>query len=380
MGPSSEVLDCSGSHTGGTLTSVPTDIPTTVVHVWLSHNQIGSISATDFAGLRHMKYLYLDNNLITSIDSQAFSTLNSMVFLLLNNNALTTLPDGLFKNMVVLEALDLRANALGALRPGMFEGMPKLIYLNLFGNSIGEVSCGTFNQLSTVGFLNMGENPSVCEVHEKSTGLLTCTCSASSNGGFGYCSAVEHDACGAQPPILEGYANAATTALPSFNREQLLPLDHDRFTTAGSSATDGTNSNIEEASQNTGTGVGSATGSSDSSSVMLAGLIGGMAVLVAAVGVTINARSHAKVVRAEASRSSGSQIDLQWDDGATMTVYQGITPWNGGSDLASSVSTLPMQRNMDEAKWRGSLWQNDGATHSQSAIMRPRISNSSSAI
>lgn len=265
---------------------VPTDIPSNVIHVWLSRNKIASISATDFAGLRHMKYLYLDNNLITSVAPGAFNDLNSLVFLLLNNNAITEIGDDLFSKMINLEALDLRANALNVLRPSMFTGLIKLVYLNLHGNSVRQIGCGTFNMVSTVGYINMAENPSICEVHDHDTGLLSCTCDSSDNGGFGYCSSENHVDCNAQPPILSGYANAETTAVPAVASDgSLVPIDSSRFApqtpTSGDVSAEGNSGSAQMQVQ-----------ASDNTGVMLAGLLGGMAILVAAVGVMINAKYH----------------------------------------------------------------------------------------
>eukprot|EP00037_Helgoeca_nana_P036402 m.11162 g.11162 ORF g.11162 m.11162 type:complete len:408 (-) comp7292_c0_seq2:165-1388(-) len=371
MGANEEVLDCSGKHTGGGLTSVPTGIPSTVVHVWLSHNQITHITATDFAGLRHMKYLYLDNNLITSVDVGAFNDLNSLIFLLLNNNAITELLDDSFSRLVNLEALDMRANAINTLRPSMFNGLINLVYLNLYGNSIRQIGCGTFNMVSTIGYINMASNPSTCAVNERSTGLLSCSCDTATSGGFGYCSGEDNLQCGALPPVLEGYANADTTAVPALAADgSLVPLSSDRFlpavdviedvTSEGNSGTEGTQA---QASDNTG--------------VMLAGLIGGMAVLVAAVGVAVNARSQSGAKKS--ANIAESKLDLQWDDGATAQVNQ----WQAGSiadDTTSVVSTSIMHRTMDNSKWQGSMWNLDGAglTVPQSGLGRPSLSHASS--
>eukprot|EP00038_Savillea_parva_P004700 m.141114 g.141114 ORF g.141114 m.141114 type:complete len:437 (-) comp11552_c1_seq2:1432-2742(-) len=400
MGANSEVLDCSGKHTGGGLTSVPTDIPSTVVHVWLSHNQISTITATDFAGLYNMKYLYLDNNLITSVAPTAFSDLRSLVFLLLNNNALTDVADGTFSNQVNLEALDMRANALPLIRPGMFMGLTKLVYLNIYGNSIRRVQCGTFNTILTVGYLNMAENPSVCSVSDPSSGLLTCTCDSQiGNGGFGYCSDEDHALCGAEPPLMAGYANAETTPMPHIGEDgAFIPLNSDRFTTTA--PTEGADGGVVAAG-NAGGASSTQAQASDNTGVMLAGLVGGMAVLVAAVGVAINVRTQAAAahhrvhyagshsdhgesvgtyisatnIRGRRERKNESHADLQWDDGANIAVAQ----WAAASvkdDDSSSVSTSIMNRTMDQSKWKGSLWNQEG--NSPQDEVRPALSQHTS--
>lgn len=407
MGHNGDVLDCSAKHTGGTLTSVPTTIPPTVIHIWLSNNQISSISATDFAGLHSLKYLYLDGNLIASIAPGAFDSLNSLVILLLNNNALTELPDGLMTSFVNLEALDLRSNALARLSPTTFAGLNKLVYLNLFGNSVTSIGCGTFNVVSALGYINMGSNPSSCSVNDHASGILSCVCSDADTGGFGFCSDEAVSECGGRPPIMRGYTQPDTsTALPFTQDGNLVPLDRARFTSATPVTIPGVLSDNNVGSAETETLGDRSTG------VMLAGLVGGVAVLAAIVGVAVNVRinsqraarsmghttvttssapsMHTYESSAESAQYSSankkwnvnhSQVDLVWDDCA---VGPTTLSWNaseselrseaGESTVSSSVMTSIMNRTMAADKWKGSMWNRDD----HSGNNRPSLSICSS--
>ena len=71
-GPNDEVLDCSGDITDGKLTQVPTDLPATVVHLWLNGNQIQGLRAGDFATTPALRYLFLENNEIESMEHGTF--------------------------------------------------------------------------------------------------------------------------------------------------------------------------------------------------------------------------------------------------------------------------------------------------------------------
>lgn len=73
-------------------------------------------------------------------------------------------------------------------------------------------------------------------------------------------------------------------------------------------------------------------------------------------------------------------MELQWDDGANNQMIQ----WAAGSvvdDNASTVSTSIMNRNMDDSKWQGSMWNNNGKamlTVPNDASPRPALSTQSS--
>ena len=153
--------------------------------------------------------------------------------------------------------------------------------------------------------------------------------------------------------------------------------------------------------------------------MMLAGLIGGMAVVVVAVGVAINARAHSQGLMGNGQRymlasshstsapptmtsydshmigravrgdiapaaDTASNADLMWDDGTAGPVLT----WNagadagrrdsGGSEGTASLHTSIMNRNMDEEKWRGSMWNAGGRAMRGEPISRSTLSHYSS--
>jgi hypothetical protein len=207
------------------------------------------------------------------------------------------------------------------------------------------------------------------------------------------------------------------TTVPPSAADALVPLNDDRFTTLPTTTIEATTD--INAGANAGMAAVSAGGASDTG-LMLAGLIGGMAVMVVAVGVAVNARSHSRglvgsgqrymltsshstsapptmtsydshalgrAVRADPAGAAdvSSNADLMWDDGTAGPVMT----WNAGgvesgrrgssgSDATSSMHTSIMNRNMDEEKWRGSMWNAGGRAMRNEPVSRSTLSHYSS--
>lgn len=126
LGGNGEIMDCSDSKTGGSLSWIPTGIPLSTTHLWLSNNKIESISANTLAGMVQLKYLYLDGNIINAIEPGAFDDLISLTYLLCDNNALTDIPSGLFVQLRNLQALDLRSNSIEKLDGAVFSSLAQV--------------------------------------------------------------------------------------------------------------------------------------------------------------------------------------------------------------------------------------------------------------
>ena len=201
-GSNKDVLDCSAGHTGGALTAVPSGIPATVVHLWLSGNGITTLRAGDFSHARSLRYLFLEDNEIGTIERGAFDGLSDLLFLLLDNNDLSEIKDGVLSPLRSLHTLDLKHNNIRALGPATLAGLASLGSLNLYGNEVYKVECGALNHLRWLEHLNMGQNPAACSLGAAS-GVVACRCPAPfATGAQGYCS--QKDVCAFSNPAMYG--------------------------------------------------------------------------------------------------------------------------------------------------------------------------------
>lgn len=209
-----DVMDCSDERTGGELTAIPTGIPASTVHLWLSSNRIAAIAATDLQGLVNLRYLYLEDNGLSSIAAGSFNDLAGLKFLLLDGNELESFPQGLFARCGALTNLDLRNNLLSSVQGATFFGLSSLTHLNIYGNTIEEIGCGSFNHVQNLRYINTGSNPSVCT--PTGTGHLECSCGGDgvTTGADGYCSPT-NAACSFNPPIFESFTTTTTVTPPT---------------------------------------------------------------------------------------------------------------------------------------------------------------------
>ena len=152
------------------LTAIPTDIPSYVVEVEISSEQITTIKANVFLQLSQCRHLHLGSS-ISEIEPGTFNGLTSLTSLSLGNNKLKQLSvnmfsgisscnrlylehnkireiePGSFDGLVNLEYLSLSSNHLTALRTDMFRGLSKCTEIELYRNRISEVEAGSFNGL-----------------------------------------------------------------------------------------------------------------------------------------------------------------------------------------------------------------------------------------
>jgi hypothetical protein len=203
-----EVFDCANLG----LTHVPSNIPSTATHLWLSMNVITAIDVSDFNTLENLRFLYLDNNEIETIATDALSSSTRLTTLLLDGNFISTIPQGTFTHCKQLTMLDLRENRLTTIASTTFFGLESIEHLNLFGNAIETVECGAFNSVETASYLNADGNPTSCIV-DTTNGRLQCDCGM--NGGpSGYCSTSPD--CGWKSPRFTNLVVHVQVAPPTY--------------------------------------------------------------------------------------------------------------------------------------------------------------------
>nr|AIO08255.1 variable lymphocyte receptor C [Petromyzon marinus] len=152
---SPETVDCSSKK----LATVPTGIPASTERLQLDFNQLASIDAKAFHGLRHLTFLSITNNpQLQSLPVGVFDQLKNLNELRLDSNKLQTLPSGVFDQLTELGTLSLLNNQLKSLPPRVFDSLTKLTRLDLQGNQLQSIPKGVFDRLTNLQELRLYNN------------------------------------------------------------------------------------------------------------------------------------------------------------------------------------------------------------------------------
>ncbi|XP_056015635.1 leucine-rich repeat-containing protein 15-like isoform X1 [Ostrea edulis] len=152
---------CNGTYVDcslGSLSGVPTNIPTDTCKLNLEYNQITTLRNGILDNLANLQHLNLRRNKLTTIPELIFETLVNLQFLDLRWNQITTIPDGIFETLVNLQHLYLWDNLISTLPNGMFDGLTNIHTLNMGGNKITTLPNGIFDTLVKLRELSLGAN------------------------------------------------------------------------------------------------------------------------------------------------------------------------------------------------------------------------------
>nr|AIO08266.1 variable lymphocyte receptor C [Petromyzon marinus] len=156
---SPETVDCSSK----TLADVPTGIPASTEKLQLDYNQLASIDAKAFQGLRHLTFLSITNNpQLQSLPVGVFDQLKNLNELRLSSNKLKSLPSGVFDRLTKLKELYLSTNQLQSIPKGVFDRLTNLQELRLNNNQLQSVPDGAFDSLAQLSNLQLYNNPWDC--------------------------------------------------------------------------------------------------------------------------------------------------------------------------------------------------------------------------
>lgn len=118
------------------VTSVPKAIPTDTRKLYLGHNNIKQLRASDFGGLNGIEELAMSSCGMEATEAYTFSTLTNLRTLELWKNKLRRIPSKLPSNV---EVLKLGNNRIQVLCEADFEGLVKLKVLDLQNNRISRI-------------------------------------------------------------------------------------------------------------------------------------------------------------------------------------------------------------------------------------------------
>nr|AIO08113.1 variable lymphocyte receptor C [Petromyzon marinus] len=155
---SPETVDCSSK----TLATVPTGIPASTERLELDYNQLASIDAKAFHGLRHITFLSLNNNQLQTLPAGLFDQLAELKQLYLQGNQLKSLPPRVFDSLTKLTELQLHTNQLQSIPAGAFDKLANLQTLSLSTNQLQSVPDGAFDSLGKLEVLTINNNPWDC--------------------------------------------------------------------------------------------------------------------------------------------------------------------------------------------------------------------------
>nr|AIO08200.1 variable lymphocyte receptor C [Petromyzon marinus]AIO08201.1 variable lymphocyte receptor C [Petromyzon marinus] len=157
---SPETVDCSSK----TLATVPTGIPASTERLQLDFNQLASIDAKAFHGLRHLTFLSITNNpQLQTLPVGVFDQLTELGTLVLQYNQLKSLPPRVFDSLSKLTYLSVGQNQLQSIPAGVFDKLTNLNRLDLDRNQLQSVPDGAFDSLTNLETMNLFNNPWDCE-------------------------------------------------------------------------------------------------------------------------------------------------------------------------------------------------------------------------
>nr|AIO11827.1 variable lymphocyte receptor type A [Petromyzon marinus] len=145
------------------LKAVPSEIPASTEKLQLDYNQLASIDAKAFQGLRHLTFLSITNNpQLQSLPVGVFDKLENLQDLRLNYNQLKSLPPRVFDSLTKLTWLTLAQNQLQSIPEKVFGKLTNLQTLNLYNNQLQSVPHGAFDRLGKLQTITLYSNPWNC--------------------------------------------------------------------------------------------------------------------------------------------------------------------------------------------------------------------------
>ncbi|XP_055637267.1 follicle-stimulating hormone receptor isoform X2 [Toxorhynchites rutilus septentrionalis] len=155
VGSSEEVaLTCRGIG----LEMVPMKLPSELVKLDLSHNNISSLPNKSFDTLPNLEELILSYNRMDHIEAEAFFGLSSLKKLVLQNCGLVRVPVEALRRVRTISSLQLDSNLIAEMENVTFRGFNYLKSLRLEGNLLKRIPTEALIGLRSLEALNLGNN------------------------------------------------------------------------------------------------------------------------------------------------------------------------------------------------------------------------------
>lgn len=151
----SGIVDCSSRN----WTSVPENFAPETTEIFLQNNQIEQLANNDLVHLANVEFLHLHDNMINFWDINSFSgPRNTLRQLTVNNNQLTSIPAGVFTGMRKLEVLNLNDNQIRMIRSETFADLVSLVQLSINNNGLATIASDAFLNLMNLKYLGLASN------------------------------------------------------------------------------------------------------------------------------------------------------------------------------------------------------------------------------
>ncbi|XP_076309775.1 uncharacterized protein LOC143225017 [Tachypleus tridentatus] len=116
---------------GNKLSSVPVNLPPSLIDLYIEENRLKTISSFSFQGLINLEQLFLQRNQIEELEECAFCDLFNLKSLDLQANKIKNLTSGIFEKLTHLRILDLSQNEIKIMEPRCFFGLNHLQILQV---------------------------------------------------------------------------------------------------------------------------------------------------------------------------------------------------------------------------------------------------------
>lgn len=142
------------------LTSVPKNLPSTLINLYLDDNQLKGVPNMAFKNLAYLQELRLRYNSILTMEQDSFFGLVTLNKLSLYDNNIATLPGKVFDPLVRLISLDLEKNNLASVQytKDRFASLQALQYLNLANNKMSYIQSDVFKYTVSLRYLHLEHN------------------------------------------------------------------------------------------------------------------------------------------------------------------------------------------------------------------------------
>ncbi|KAG9337950.1 hypothetical protein JZ751_027444, partial [Albula glossodonta] len=142
------------------LQQIPSDLPSNITKLNLSHNAI-ELSEADIQTLKNFSQLtelHLDNNMLTTLPGHMFDNLSHLKILNVSSNNISRVEPLAFAGLANLEELDLSHNSIPSLPPRVFANLSSMKSLYLKGNRLHLLENVTFLDLTHLNHLDLDKN------------------------------------------------------------------------------------------------------------------------------------------------------------------------------------------------------------------------------